>query len=141
MVSTKKIQKKDWVVIEDLKNNEAEMNKRLIRVERRASELDTTELPISEKILDWREFNTNLYSTQHTFNEIIHLIKENRNERIDLRPYMIVEPFVCMTTDKMQKVLDMYRMNQMRQLCVINPVDGSLQGVIAREDLFAYMSM
>ena len=82
------------------------MNKRLIRVERRASELDTTELPISDilsdsQLIDWREFNTNLYSTQHTFNEIIHLIKENKNERIDLRPYMIIEPFVCMTTDKM----------------------------------------
>lgn len=117
------------------------MNKRLIRVERRASELDTTELPISEELIDWREFNTNLYSTQHTFNEIIHLIKENKDERIDLRPYMIIEPFVCMTTDKMQKVLDIYRMNQLRQICVINPVDGSLQGVISREDLFAYMSM
>lgn len=54
---------------------------------------------------------------------------------------MIIEPFVCMTTDKMQKVLDIYRMNQLRQICVINPVDGSLQGVISREDLFAYMSM
>jgi len=101
MVRTRNVKKQDMGIIDALKQDEKSMNKRLIRVERRASELDTTELPVSDILINWREFNTNLYSTQHTFNEIIHLIKENKNERIDLRPYMIREPFVCMTTDKM----------------------------------------
>ena len=58
-----------------------------------------------------------------------------------MRPYKIESPFVCFTTDRIQKVLDIYRYNQLRQICVINPVDGSLQGLISREDLFAFMSL
>ena len=110
-------------------------------MERRASECDFTELPESVNNLDWRCFNTDFKSTDHKFMEVASICAKNQNERIDLRPYMIESPFVCFTTDRMQKVLDIYRHNQLRQICVINPIDGSLQGVISREDLFSYMHL
>jgi len=68
-------------------------------------------------------------------------VRECAAEYVDLRPYMIHSPFVCHTTDKIQKVLDIYRLMNLRQICVVNPVDGSLQGVISRENLFNYMSL
>jgi len=54
---------------------------------------------------------------------------------------MIESPYVCFTTDKVQKILDIFRFMQLRQMCVINPIDGKLKGVISREDLFSYMKL
>ena len=87
---------------------------KLSRIERRASELDTYEMPMSDMILRWEEFNTDLYSTQLSITEVVHIINQFPDERIDLRPYMILSPYVCTTTDKFQKVLDMYRYMQLR---------------------------
>uniref|UniRef100_A0A7S3N344 CBS domain-containing protein n=1 Tax=Strombidium inclinatum TaxID=197538 RepID=A0A7S3N344_9SPIT len=114
---------------------------KLSRAERRASELDTTDLPVSKEILDWIHFNSDFKSTDKSFDSVKSIALAHEDERMDLRPYMIESPFVCTTTDKFQKVLDIFRANQLRQICVINPVDGSLQGVISREDIFAYMSL
>jgi len=47
---------------------------KLSRVERRASELDTFDLPISDMLLRWEEFNTDLYSSQHSITEVIEII-------------------------------------------------------------------
>ena len=52
---------------------------------------------------------------------------------------MIETPFVCNMTDKLQKVLDLFRHMQLRHLPVLNPVDGCLEGIITRHDLFPYM--
>ena len=78
-------------------------------MERRASELDTTELPESDRILDWRHFTSDFTSSQLDRAEVMKIVNENRDRRIDLRPYMILSPFVCCTTDSVQKVLDIYR--------------------------------
>ena len=96
---------------------------------------------MSDKLIPWTEFTSDMGSSDREYKEVKAIIANFKNERIDIRPYMIQQPFVCQTTDKIQKVLDMYRFFQIRQLCVVNPVDGSLQGVISREDLFAYMSL
>lgn len=114
---------------------------RISKYERRCSELDTIELPPSEILLDWRDLCTDFVSTERKWDEVAEVIMNNPNERIDLRPYMILSPMVCTTTDRFQKVLDVFRFMQLRMLCVISPVDGSLQGVITRENLFAYMSL
>jgi len=124
-----------------LKNEQASLMKRVSRMERRASECDTTDLPLSEVIVDWKHFNCDLYSSDLSFDDIKEICENNSTERLDMRPYMIDNPIICFTTDKFQKVLDIFRFNQCRQLCVINPVTGRLQGVIGREDLFAYMSL
>jgi len=75
--------------------------KRLSRMERRASEYDTANLPISDKIISWREFNTDFKSSERKYSEVASTVSRNLNERIDLRPYMIESPFVCTTTDKL----------------------------------------
>lgn len=115
--------------------------KRVSRVERRASECDTTALPLSEVIVDWKHFNTDMQSNDLPWNSIEAIAERNSQERLDLRPYMIDNPVLCFTTDKFHKMLDTFRFNQCRQMCVINPVTGRLQGVIGREDIFAYMSL
>jgi predicted transcriptional regulator len=115
--------------------------KRLSRMERRASEFDTSNLPPSFEILPWQFFNSDFKSHDRAYSEVEKIADLYPDQRIDLRPYMIQSPFMCMTTDKLQKVLDIFRYMQLRQICVINPIDGSLQGVISREDLFAFMSL
>lgn len=126
-----------------IKERENETMAKLSRLERRASELDTFDLPPSDMLLSWRYFNCDMYSTELSISdpEVMRIISENLHQKIDLRPYMIVSPYVCTTTDRFQKVLEIFRQMQLRQVCVINPVDGSLQGVISRENLFNYLSL
>ena len=55
---------------------------------------------LTTPILDWSEFNTDFYSSERTYDEVAMFCQENRDERIDLRPYMIFQPNVCFSTDR-----------------------------------------
>jgi CBS domain-containing protein len=70
--------------------------------------------------------------------DIAEMFKE---KQIDLRPYMIEEPFTVSTTDRLMKVLDMMRHFHLRALPVVDPTDGTPVAVITRADLFAFMSV
>lgn len=59
-----------------LNMQEKDTMSKLNRVERRASELDTHAMPLSDMILNWREFNTDLYSTQHNATEVASILKD-----------------------------------------------------------------
>ena len=120
--------KKDKSLKDQIKLRERKTMQKLSRLERRGSELDTGEMPETptESRLSWRAFNCDLYSSTFSLIEVLDVIKENPQKRLDLRPYMIQSPFVCTTTDKIQKVLDIFRFMQLKQMCVINPADGSL---------------
>ena len=85
--------------------------KRVSRRERRASECDTHDLPLSEVIVDWKHFNTDMYSSDKKYDDVRSIAEQSPQERIDLRPYMVEGPIVCFTTDKFQKVLDAFRFN------------------------------
>ena len=124
-----------------MSNQEIHIMQRVTRLERRGSEFNTNDLPIGENLVHWTKFCSSMDSIDREYDEVKGIIEGNKNQRMDIRPYMIQQPFVCQTTDKIQKVLYMYRFFQIRQLCVVNPVDGTLQGVIGREDIFAYMSL
>lgn len=69
------------------------------------------------------------------------ICEDFRNELIDLRPYMIEEPFTCSATDKLPKVLDLFRSFHLRALPVIDPHNGLPVAVITRQDLFTYMAL
>lgn len=115
---------------------------RLARHERRGSELDTHERPESDLHVDWRQFNSDLASSRLKYtDELRKIVQVYGEEEIDLRPYMILNPVTCVTTDSLQKILDLYRFFHIKTLWVLSPVDSSLQGVISRKDLFKYMSL
>ena len=66
----------------------------LCRYERRGSETYLNEIPESDclttPILDWSEFNTDFYSSERSYDEVSTMFgDDNRDLRIDLRPYMI----------------------------------------------------
>lgn len=108
------------------RNAEKELIKRVARAERGNSELDTHDLPIGELKVNWRYFNSDMYGTDRKVSEVSAIAEESMGEHIDLRPYLISSPFICFSTDKVQKCLDIFRHNCLRQLCVINPIDGSI---------------
>lgn len=89
--------------------DELKLMQRISRMERRGSELNQELLPMSDKLIPWTEFRSDMYSSDRSYNEVRAMVENHKYERIDVRPYMIQQPFVCMTTDKIQKVLDIYR--------------------------------
>lgn len=60
---------------------------------------------------------------------------------IDVRPYMIETPYLAQSTDRLQKILDTFRHMHLRSLAVVNPGTGALEGIITRQDIFAYLSL
>jgi CBS domain-containing protein len=54
---------------------------------------------------------------------------------------MIEDPMIITTTDKLPKVLEMFRHFHLRALPVIDPNNGLPVAVLTRQDLFAYMGL
>jgi len=95
-----------------------------------------------DKVLPWTCFFTDILSTETDAERVIlDVIEENFEEWIDLRPYMIESPLFVSQNDKLQKVLDQFRLNHCRHLLVVDPSNGNLSGVVTRKDLFAYCSL
>lgn len=104
-------------------------------------ETDEYVAPVTKHTLDWWQFNVDLWSSDRNYNEIADICALNRRKRIDLRPYLIEEPFIVHTTDKLPKVLDMFRHFHLRALPVIDPNNGLPVAVLTRQDIFAYMAL
>lgn len=84
-------------------------------MERGASEHDIRGLPLNEdNILDWRYFNTCMYTLDLKWDSVEKEANSNKTKRIDLRHYMIESPYKCFTTDKLQRILDVFRFMQLR---------------------------
>ena len=69
------------------------------------------------------------------------ICERNADRMIDVRPYMIETPYLAQTTDRLQKIIDVFRHMHLRVLAVTNPGTGALEGIITRQDLFAFMSL
>ncbi len=54
------------------------------------------------------------------------------DREIDLRPYMIEKPYCVVEADKLAKVVEVFRLMNLRHLPVINENDNTLQGIITR---------
>ena len=59
--------------------------------------------------------------------------------KIDLRPYMIHNPYTVFTTDTVEKCSSIFRTMHLRHMPVVHPGTGALKGVITRKDLFKFM--
>ena len=104
-------------------------------------ETDKVELPVTTNVLPWHEFNVDFWSTHRSFDEVKEIIAKYPDKRIDLRPYMIEQPFVILTTDSLPKVLNYFRHFHLRALPVIDPANGKPVAVLTRQDIFAFMSL
>ena len=60
------------------------------------------------------------------------LCEKNLDKEIDLRPFMIEKPYFVHETDKLQKVVDIFRLMHLRHLPVLSEEDNRLIGVITR---------
>ena len=94
------------------------------------------------RIIDWKEFNVDIYSTEYTGKKVLtEVVQIYPEEQVDLRPYIIENPLTINIYVKFERILDLFRTMHLRHLPVVNPADGSIQGIITRKDIFAYMSL
>ena len=88
-------------------------------------------------------FNVGFHSitpSAHT-EEIKEISEQHASRVVDLRPYMVPRPYTVFENDGLQKCLSIFRLMNLRQLPVLNEDDGSLVGIITRQDLFAFMAV
>ena len=96
---------------------------------------DTEEFPLMPdvNILPWQCFRRNFLGLDLPLtNEIKKIVEDNRNEKIDFRPYMNDNPMTVCTTDSFYKCTDVFRKMHLRHLCVVHPTSGSLEGIVTR---------
>lgn len=110
-------------------------------LKKHTGEADDVLLPATEKPIHWKHFNTDFDSTQRDYGEVHHICEDFKDKLVDLRPYLIEEPFTVSLTDKFPKVLEMFRHMHLRALPVIDPNTGLPVAILTRQDIFAYMSL
>jgi len=98
-------------------------------------------VPASGIPLHWSYFCGDFYSTERKVKEVAEIVAHFGHKFIDLRPFMIEYPYSVFTTEKLPKVLEMFRHLHLRALPVINPKTGMPVGVLTRQDIFAFMSV
>ena len=84
-------------------------------------------------VLPWTDFTRDFLSLDITMTpDVKQICGDHEDHLIDLRPYMIENPERCAIYDFLPKILARFRHMHLRHLCVINPTNGLLQGVITR---------
>lgn len=89
-------------------------------------------MPITKTPLPWEKLSTDFWSTDREYEEVADICASNRNKLIDLRPYLIEEPYFVTTMDKLPKVLELFRSFHLRALPVIDPNNGMPVAVLTR---------
>lgn len=85
-----------------------------------------------QKELHWFDFNVNFHSSGELISSINDIAQSNMEKEIDLRPYMIERPYCVYESDKLSKIVEVFRLMNLRHLPVINECDNTLQGIITR---------
>jgi len=93
---------------------------------------DLSALPITKRVLPWYKLNVDMWSSQRQMSEVADICGRYSHKLIDMRPYMIEEPYIIHTTDKLPKVLELFRHFHLRALPVIDPNDGLPVAVLTR---------
>ena len=73
--------------------------------------------------------------------EIKEVLRLNKAEKIDFRPYIIENPITVFLNDPLYKLVDLFRKMHLRHMIVIDPNNGKLCGLITRQDLFMYLDL
>ena len=118
-------------------------------VERRQTTIDfmgdfDEEFPPSPEdcILPWQAFTRDFWSMDKVFlPQDMQACDTYADRLIDLRPYMIENPYTVFTTDKLEKCVSIFRKMHLRHLVVIHQSTGALQGIITRKDLFKFLDL
>ena len=97
--------------------------------------------PKSDDLLHWHNFCSDMYSSDRSFIEVEDITNAHGHRYVDLRPYMIEQPYVVLTTDKLPKCLELFRHMHLRALPVNDPNSGMPVAVLTRQDIFAYMAL
>lgn len=118
---------------EENEHHENGMKKRMMEVVERKEILqmftlqrDEALIPITNETLDWRYFNVDYYSHDREYSEVEDICKDHMDKLIDIRPYIIDTPYLAQSTDRLQKVVDLFRTMHLRALAVTNPATGAL---------------
>ena len=94
------------------------------------------------RVLPWQLFNTGFLGVDHKMTpELTQICDKNAKEQVDFRPYINENPVTVFTTDSMLKCCEFFRKMHLRFLLVLEPTDGSLAGVICRQDLFKWLDL
>ena len=87
--------------------------------------------------IPWTEFTEDFHMSVPEFETVREKAEETPDKVIDLRPYLEQRPFTVFQKDKLQKVVNLFRMMNLRHLPVLDESRGSaLTGIITRQDLF-----
>jgi CBS domain-containing protein len=93
-------------------------------------------------ILPWQYFTRDFWSNDLPVDNLIeNVLQLNKNEMLDLRPYIIENPITVFVNDPLIKLVDLFRKMHLRHMIVINPSNGKLCGIITRQDLFMYLDL
>lgn len=71
--------------------------------------VDQATYPWQESKLQWWDLNQDFYSNPRNYKDIEKIAIENKEQELDLRPYMIERPFTVSLYDKFPKVLSLFR--------------------------------
>ena len=88
--------------------------------------------PKSKDILHWTNFVTDFYSSERSIKEVADIAQKYGHKYVDLRPYMIEQPYVVLTTDKLPKCLELFRHMHLRSLPVNDPNSGMPVAILTR---------
>jgi CBS domain-containing protein len=103
---------------------------------------DTFPKSTGAAVLPWTDFTRDFMSLDIKMTPTHQQICEDHLEHlIDLRPYMIENPEQVNRFDFLPKILSRFRHMHLRHMCVVNPNDGRLEGVITRQDIFLWMPL
>jgi len=96
----------------------------------------------AQLVVPWRAFCRDFWSRDLAVTpEIKAVCQYYENYMIDFRPYLIESPVTVFTTDSLHNCVQLTRNMYLRHLVVINPLDGSLQGIITRQDMFQWLDL
>jgi len=65
--------------------------------------------PLQHPKIQWQDLNQDFTSKIRNYREITELAQQHKDKLLDLRPYMIENPYTVSVRDKMPKVLNVFR--------------------------------